>query len=132
MMTALLHLGAVRAIRAWTAEKVFKAVDDGSLLWVFDFTPAVSRRRTLRFLACEIADPQKAASLTLRVVIDSILPPTRRSFGTTEIRGLFTLGRATGWRLAKTLGKRNSAGHWRVQREALARFLRERWIGGAQ
>ena len=132
MMTALLHLGAVRAIRAWTAEKVFKAVDDGSLLWVFDFAPAVSRRRTLRFLACEIADPQKAASLTLRVVIDSIVLPSWNSFGTTEIRRLFCLGRTSAWRLATRLGKRNSMGHWRVQRDTLARFLRERWIGGAQ
>lgn len=130
MMTALIHLDAVRAIRAWTAEKVFKAVDDGSLLWVFDFAPAASGRRELRFLASEIADPKKAASLTLGMVIDSIVLPSWNSFGTTEIRRLFCLGRASAWRLAKRLGKRNSAGHWRVQHDILARFLRQRWIGG--
>lgn len=129
-MNFLGNISVVRSAHAITAEKVFNLVDNGSLLWVFDFASGGSSRRELRFWVHEIGNPKQAASLTLEGVIDSILPPARISFGATEMRRLFSLGRASGWRLAKRLGKRNSAGHWRVQRAALVNFLRQRWIGG--
>jgi len=124
----------MRSVLGCTAEEIRKrvrgAARPGHLRWVFNLSTKISGSRELRFLAYEIADPKKAALLTPEKVIDLILPLTRNSFGTTDILLQFTLSRQSAWRLVKKLGKRNSAGDWRVQRVALANFLRRRWVGG--
>jgi hypothetical protein len=130
--TVLGNVGYVRAARGLTDQQVFDLVEDGQLLWVFNFARKASRQRELRFWLAEIGDPKQVAQLGIEDVLARILPQARNSFGTFDINLLLSLSKITAWRLARALGKRDSLDNWRVERRVLADFLRQRWIGGNQ
>lgn len=125
----LVKLNFVRVARRLTAERVIQQTESGALLWVFNVSARKGRRRELRFWLPEIYNPHAVASFNIETVLSQILPPTRSSFGTSEIRLMFMLGRATAFHLAKRIGKKDEQGHLRIKRDTLARFLRQRWIG---
>jgi hypothetical protein len=130
MNAVLVNINTVRALRGVNAENLIKLTESGALLWVFNISAVRGGARELRFFLPEVSEPQKFAGSSLEEIIALILPD-RNLFGTQDLRSLFLLSRPFAWLLAKSLGSRNTAGNWRVERPVLASYLRRRWIGAA-
>jgi len=132
--SSLVDSNFVRLARRVDIDKVTAMVDNGSLLWVFDVSARPSGQasahcRELRFLLSEIVTPQLCSRLTIREVIDRILPPLRRFFRGFEIRELLLIARPTLSRIARQMRGVIRNGEWQVSRQAFAAWLSARWIG---
>jgi hypothetical protein len=108
-----------------------------ALAWVFDFSRSGHRqRRDLRFWRPELeargsGDAVKNHQFSqweLDAVIKRILPETRQNYRAWDVSDLFQIRHNTRIRLfggGGKIGSRNS-----YSRQALAEFLRKRWLGG--
>jgi hypothetical protein len=130
--TMFLDLNGVRATRGCNADKVNALVDSGDLLWVFDMGQGRGKKhlRELRFWSPEIVDAFAVSKLKLADVILQILPPGRRTFNGSELCQWFLVSRPTVQKIGKEVGGVVKNGLLRVERERLADYLRQRWIGG--
>ncbi|HXT10902.1 MAG TPA: hypothetical protein VN873_05000 [Candidatus Angelobacter sp.] len=122
----------VRLLRQYNT--VVAMAEDGQLMWVFDISSSATGKRghtrELRFYFPEVVTPQFCARLTLREVIDKILPPTRKFFASGEICQLLLISRQTLGRIAREMGAELHNRVFRVSRAAFAAWLEARWIGG--
>lgn len=133
--SALCDLNTVRLLRRVDSGKVMTMVEDGQLMWCFDISsrPQVKIRgriRELRFWFSEVVTPQFTTRLTLREVIDRILPPTRKFFRSGEICRLLLISRPMLKYIARELGAVIHNRVYQVSREAFAAFLTARWVWG--
>jgi hypothetical protein len=134
-ISGLCDANTVRLLRRVNSDNVIAMTENGQLLFVFDIgerREAKSRRvRELRFWFSEVVTPQFCARLTLREVIDKILPPTRKFFSSGEICHLLLISRQTLLRIAREMGAVIHNRATRVTREAFAAWLASRWLGRA-
>ena len=132
--TVFVDMNAVRAARGATTDKIKALVDSGGLLWVFNIgrSPGESHPRQLRFWLPEVLDAGAVADLTLAAVIDRILPPTRQTFNGSELGQWFMVSKPTVQRLGRQLAGTVQNRLWRVERQAVATFLKARWIGASK
>jgi hypothetical protein len=127
--TALVDTKFVRAARGVDTDKVFTWVDCGQLLWVWNVTSNLDRRkRDLRFWSKEISKPNETAALSLDQVIQNILPPGRSEYPSGELTLLLQVSRPHLAQLRKEISGAPRTGP--VPRAGLEGFLRRRWIGG--
>jgi hypothetical protein len=131
--TVFLDLNGVRVARGLIADKVFHMAESGELLWVFNMGRVHDDRhpRNLRFWLPEIVDSRATKSFDLDAVILNILPPGRSSINGSEICHWFLVSRQTVQKIGIQTGGvvKNRLLH--IRRDALAKWLRARWIGGA-
>jgi len=137
---ALLDVNGARTVLGVDAESVAAMVDDGRLLWVWDFalSPSASARRELRFwkldlLAAAAAARDEAApigtrDLLLPTVIDTLLPVTKGAFNSWELQSLFTV---SGQQIQRLCAGRHLVGEVRkhtllITRSSLVAFLTKR------
>lgn len=131
-ITVLVGLKTVRAMRGITAEAVMQLVAKGELKFVFDLaSPGCRKLRALRFWLPEVVDPCAVAKMKLPGVISMLLPRGRRSITCSKICQRFLISRPMVKRMRVEFGGvvKNRVLH--IERAALAKWLRQRWIGGA-
>jgi hypothetical protein len=132
--SSLCDTNCVRLLRRVDADTIADMVDDGRLLFVFDVSAKSGNPiRELRFWTGEIFTPQFCARLTLREVIDRILPVSRQIFRGFEIIQLLLISRVTLRPIARQMGAVIRNRTFEVSRAAFAAWLEARWVGrGAQ
>ena len=129
----LVDVYLVRAHFGCTAENIFRRVDDATrpdhLRWVFNLSVGKGRRRNLRFWLRELIEPETCAGLTLGQVVDLILG-RRQNFRRGELEVEWVCNASLFTRLihARALILHGTT----IPRQALANFLRARWIGGQE
>jgi len=132
-ISGLCTTDCVRLLRGVSHKRVMDMTDDGQLQFVFDIgahaETKANRIRELRFWFAEVVTPQFCARLTLREVIDKILPIKRRFFMSGEICRLLLISRQTLRRIAREMGGVIHNRSTRVTREAFAKWLESRWLG---
>ncbi|MFO1487842.1 MAG: hypothetical protein U1F65_05130 [Verrucomicrobiota bacterium] len=126
--TLLVDSNAVRALHGISTRRVFEWVESGKIIWAFNVGTAASR--DLRFWSKELYDLEDVSAWMLETVISHILPPSRKTFGFSEIEQIFLISPTQVCRLFHMLGCPASVRPVRVSRQALATFLNSRWIGG--
>ena len=131
--TVFLDMNGVRAARGISADKVNELVESGELLWVFNVAQAHggNHPRNLRFWLPEIVDARAVSQLSLDTVISKILPPGRSAINGAEIGRWFLVSRPTVKHIGEKLGGAVKNQLLHVGRDALVRWLRQRWIGGS-
>jgi hypothetical protein len=130
--TVFLSTDGIRAARGISTDKVKQMVDDGGLLWVFNLgrLPGDGHIRHLRFWLPEILDASAVAKLGIEEVVSKIIPAGRRTVNGSELGQWFLISRPTVSRIGRETGGKLKNRVWHVEREALANYLRSRWIGG--
>ena len=132
-VTVLVGLKTVRAMRGITAEAVMKIVERGELKFVFNLaSPGCRKLRALRFWLPEVVDPRAVAKLKIETVVSMILPRESRSISCSEICKRFTVCRPTVHRWRVECGGVIKNRVLYIERDALAKWLRRRWIGGGK
>jgi hypothetical protein len=125
----LMTLGTVRALLGCVTETVKADVEAGKFLWVFDFSMSKNAPDTgssaLRFWFREMLNPQAVADMSIKNVIDEILPPARAAYASGEFYLKFMTNRL----VLHEMRHRWNWGLGPVRRKHLAQFLSERWIG---
>lgn len=139
---ALVSIDTARGVLGIDAESISALVDNGELLWVWNFalSPRASSRRELRFWRLDVITAQgrlanknatpvtNVRGLTLPTVIDTILPRTKASFHAAELQQLFTISAQA---LHRFVDGRHLEGEVRdhtlwITRGSLAAFLEQR------
>lgn len=137
---ALMDTNGARTVLGVDAESISAMVDDGRLLWVWDFalSPSAAARRELRFWKMDLlaaaaeargeAPPIGTRDLLLPTVIDTLLPRTKEAFNSWELQGLFT---TSGQQLQRLCVGRHLVGEVRkhtlsITRTSLVAFLTKR------
>ena len=131
--TIFLDKNGVRAARGISAEKV-NALVESELVWVFNLGYKHDERheRNLRFWLPEILDARAVENLKLDDVLARILPPGRRMINGSELSQWFLLSPPSVGRIARQAGGVVKNGLLYVERDRLAAWLRQRWIGASQ
>jgi hypothetical protein len=129
--TVFLDVNGLRAARGININQVNELVESGKLLWVFNVgrQAGETHNRNLRFWLPEILDSSEVADLKLENVIQKILPLNRQNFNGSELCQWFLISRQTVHRLGQKIGGVVKNRVLRVERNQLADYLSERWIG---
>jgi|GEM_PF-2426326 hypothetical protein len=130
--TVLLDVNGVRSARGISADKVIELAESGELLWVFNMGRIQNEKaiRNLRFWLPEIVNPSGMVGFKLEEMISKILPASRPDFTGGEIGQWFLVSRPTVKRIgAECHGTVKSKRFLTVTRQALASYLRRRWVG---
>lgn len=126
---SLVDCNFVRLCRRITPDEIQRLMDY-ELVWVWDIGKPGSRYRELRFWLPCVVTPQMCARLTLNEVLSRLLPESRQTLWSAEVAQLLLMDRNAVSRLARRLDAGLVNRTWQFKREALTRFLTERYIGG--
>jgi hypothetical protein len=140
---ALVGIEGARNVLGLDAESISALIQDGELLWVWDFalSPVAAARRELRFWRLDLiaaasrrqgkAEVIGTRDLLLPVVLDTILPPTKAAFNSWELQALLTI---SGQQLQRLCDVKHLSGEVRghtrwITRSSLVAFLSKRLVG---
>jgi hypothetical protein len=128
----LVHLETVAAVKGMPLDRVYQAVDDGELLWVFNLATKPGGLRELRVWSAELMNPS-VRQLPLEQALARIIGTGRARLRGTELNLLLAISRPHLLRLCRTRQLRfQIEAHTRwVARDSLAAFLQKRWLGAA-
>jgi hypothetical protein len=132
--SVLTHIKGAMLVTGRTPEELREMTEgsllDGTLIWVWNVAvDAAGKQRDLRFWLVELlsVNPQSATRnpQSLDAVINKILPVKRQHFPPGEVRSLLQIE----WQTLARLRPELNAPRGMISREALAGFLRRRWLG---